>query len=114
MAKTKLGVDATKAAYGFIISLSMKSKKHLSDDGKIDFTEGLDLVLHLREALPVYPQLKHVPAELKDFDPEDKAEIEKMIREEIECDDKEMEWYLERVANCVANLASLIVGFPSP
>jgi len=105
-----MDVKETKEVIRFGLSLGNALRKAM-EDGNINLLDALKFLPVLRELKPAIEGAKKIPAELKDLDEAEKAELLAYFKKEFELKDDELEAKVEMALEVGLSLSKLALGF---
>lgn len=110
MGMEKLGIKETKDLVRFGLSLG-KGIQEAMEDGKIDLLDAMKFLPVLKDLKPAIEGAKEIPAELKDMDDEERAELLDFFQKEFDLEDDELELKVEAGLQVALSLLQLALGF---
>lgn len=105
---SELGVDKIKAALLVLIHIGMDVEDNLADDGKITWPEVGEMAMS--NALDIFSVVKNageLVAQLKDWDPVERAEVLAYVVEEFDLDNDKAEKVIEAGLTLVKDAGEL-------
>jgi hypothetical protein len=101
--------ETTKA---LVLTAKMGTKvvEALTDDGRIDFSEGIDLGMTSLKFIGVFKSIKEIKEELKGYNEEKKNALVSAFKTEFDLPDDEVEFKVETGLEFLLNLYLYIHG----
>ena len=103
-------MEKTTKALVLFAKMGTKVVKALTDDGKIDFSEGIDLGMTSLKFIGVFKSIKEIKEELKGYNEEKKNALVLAFKTEFDLPDDEIEFKIEVGLEFLLNLYLYILG----
>ena len=104
------GMKETKELLKFVIGLGMAIDKSLADK-KFSFDDVTYFMVPLMQAGPAFANIKMLPAELKDMDAAEAAELKQFIEDEFDIENDKIEKIIEAAIGVGLKVYEIMLSF---